>query len=325
VRRLEAREVLELDAADPYWNNRYTQLTPGPLHASWQALQSPGIHLSLDDWNQGLMIRADPPSGSFVVAAPRDERTRLFSRNRLVERHQAIALMSEAEVDVRTAGPAQLVVCVLPSEHILSDAEALGVDASARTDTEGIVEFANARARDEIAGTLRALAVDLLARHEVGPLPAARILAAASLCSDSLLRASPRFEDRMSPAARVTAAARARDFIDAHPSEVTSIADLCRITGTRERSLYMGFLELTGLSPTVYLRVRRLHCVRAELSREGNPPSVTEAATRHGFWHLGRFADHYRKLFGELPSQTLRRARGLSQRAWQRPDLRCRS
>lgn len=34
---------------------------------------------------------------------------------------------------------------------------------------------------------------------------------------------------------------------------------------------------------------------------------VQEVAARWGFWHLSRFASDYRTLFGESPSQTLRR------------------
>jgi AraC family ethanolamine operon transcriptional activator len=33
---------------------------------------------------------------------------------------------------------------------------------------------------------------------------------------------------------------------------------------------------------------------------------VHEIARRWGFWHIGEFAADYRRLFGELPSQTFK-------------------
>nr|WP_289711683.1 helix-turn-helix domain-containing protein [Escherichia coli] len=35
--------------------------------------------------------------------------------------------------------------------------------------------------------------------------------------------------------------------------------------------------------------------------------NLTELALDFGFAHLGRFAEQYRRQFGELPSETLRR------------------
>jgi AraC-like DNA-binding protein len=49
--------------------------------------------------------------------------------------------------------------------------------------------------------------------------------------------------------------------------------------------------------------------VRRLLSRPDEGTTVTDAATRLNFFHFGHFSGHYRNLFGETPSQTLRQAR----------------
>ena len=60
------------------------------------------------------------------------------------------------------------------------------------------------------------------------------------------------------------------------------------------------------MGPKQYLVLRRIHLARRAL-RAANPTvaSVTEIATRYGFWHFGRFAGLYRSIFGEAPSATL--------------------
>jgi AraC family ethanolamine operon transcriptional activator len=50
-----------------------------------------------------------------------------------------------------------------------------------------------------------------------------------------------------------------------------------------------------------------LNLARRELQRRNSQTSVTATAMNFGFWHLGRFADEYRSLFGESPSATLAR------------------
>jgi AraC family ethanolamine operon transcriptional activator len=88
--------------------------------------------------------------------------------------------------------------------------------------------------------------------------------------------------------------------------EPLSLLDLCRELGVSERTLHYAFQEVRGLSPMAYFRAIRLNAVRQELkAAAANMATVHEIAQRWGFWHTGEFAAAYRRLFGELPSQTL--------------------
>jgi AraC family ethanolamine operon transcriptional activator len=62
------------------------------------------------------------------------------------------------------------------------------------------------------------------------------------------------------------------------------------------------------MPPGHYTKVLRLNGARNDLCRE--PMKVSDAANNRGFWHLGQFANDYEGLFGELPSDTLRRRHG---------------
>ena len=62
------------------------------------------------------------------------------------------------------------------------------------------------------------------------------------------------------------------------------------------------------MGPIRYLTLRRMHLVRQALSRAvPSAATVTQIATDHGFWELGRFSVAYRTLFGENPVLTLNR------------------
>jgi transcriptional regulator GlxA family with amidase domain len=89
-----------------------------------------------------------------------------------------------------------------------------------------------------------------------------------------------------------------------------SVSELCAIIRVSERTLSTCSVKYLGLSPAQYIRLRRLNLVRAALLRAGpTTASVAQIAQQYWFSELGRFARTYRKLFGESPSATLRRAR----------------
>ena len=100
------------------------------------------------------------------------------------------------------------------------------------------------------------------------------------------------------------------ELLHSRRAELMHASDLARMAGLDERQLRREFSALFGISVGRYLRVRRLNDVRRELANPmSQVESVTQAATKFGFYDLGRFAANYRRIFGENPSATLSRTR----------------
>jgi AraC-like DNA-binding protein len=100
---------------------------------------------------------------------------------------------------------------------------------------------------------------------------------------------------------------RFEGLLQAQPERNLRIGEICAALGVSERTLRSLCAEHLGMSPTSYLRLRRMSLVYRILWRGGPDASVSEVARRYGFRDLGRFAASYRALFGELPSATSRR------------------
>jgi AraC-like DNA-binding protein len=92
--------------------------------------------------------------------------------------------------------------------------------------------------------------------------------------------------------------------------EEPAMTALCFSIGVPQRTLNLCCRETLGMSAKSYLVLRRMYSAEMELRvTYGKDITVTEIATRFGFWNLGRFSAQYRRLFGETPSQTLQHAK----------------
>jgi AraC-like DNA-binding protein len=96
--------------------------------------------------------------------------------------------------------------------------------------------------------------------------------------------------------------------LEESPGQPHYIPEICKKIGVSDRTLRVCCQEHFGMGPKHYLLLRRLHLARRAL-RKATPETttVTEVATRYGFWHFGLFAGGYRAAFGESPSATLQR------------------
>lgn len=96
-------------------------------------------------------------------------------------------------------------------------------------------------------------------------------------------------------------------FIVDNADQLVTMEQLIEVGGVSARALFDGFRRFRGTSPMVYLKTVRLAQVREDLQNAGPSDTVTAIACRWGFFQFGRFAAEYKRIYGELPSQTLRK------------------
>lgn len=103
---------------------------------------------------------------------------------------------------------------------------------------------------------------------------------------------------------------RVDEYVDEHAREEITIDQLAALCCVSTRTLYERFRQCKGVVPSAYIKERKLNKIHRQIHHGAHlSRNVTEIALEYGFSHLGRFSSEYRALFGESPSETLRRLR----------------
>lgn len=154
------------------------------------------------------------------------------------------------------------------------------------------------------AADLAVTAPDILRHPEVAKTLEQALVQAMVACL-----ADPDALDRQhSMRLRLAVMQRFEQMLEAHPDAPLHVTDVCTGIGVSERTLRLHCQERLGMSPHRYLWLRRMNLVQRALTKaEHRDKTVTAIANDYGFAELGRFAVSYRRLFGESPSETLRR------------------
>ena len=209
----------------------------------------------------------------------------------------------------RTSGPTEWVSVSLPTSELMAASSALaGRDLSAPRDPQVVMPspgaMANLLRAQTTASNLARNSPHLLANIEVARAVKQSLIGATIAC----LSDADASDDKWAQQTHDTIMRRFRRVLEEHPGRPIYMPEICAAISVPERTLRLCCQERLGMSPIQYLTRRRMHLVqRALLAAGTETTTVTEIATRFGFWHLGRFSAGYRALFGELPSTTLAR------------------
>lgn len=99
----------------------------------------------------------------------------------------------------------------------------------------------------------------------------------------------------------------AETFVIENALRAPSVEEVAAEAGLSVRNLHALFVKFRGMSPSAFIRERRLMGIRTALRHAKAGTTVSEVATFWGYQNFGNFAASYKKRFGELPSETLER------------------
>lgn len=289
--RLDVFDDFHLHGASaPEWEQRYAQLSPGQMRSALVETTAGGLHVFRKWMSERVVQQGCLPTGQLCFAMLNGTGAgRPWMQGRELGEDLVFVLRGGQEFMLQRPPGMELLACSFAAEDFRRLLDARPWSAAATT---------------------------LLTHSAVqAPAPLLHGLKAALLCAPStagvFFALTEVFEAAAGPAQRPGSASAAyivaecHRLVSASSAEPPGIDTLCRRLRVSPRSLQNGFRQLADTTPVHYLRSLRLNAVRRRLL--AGEISVSQAATDAGFEHLSHFSARYRSLFGELPSQTLRR------------------
>lgn len=312
ARRLDTRDFDELCHAFHRWDQRFDQLGAGAFQGRLWFADFADVQLFDVEVNRTFRCRGARPPETFTFSPVVPANAGAVWRGRSLRPGMINVLGPETETDHRTSDDYRLTSLIVGRDLLQRVARSLiGVEI------EDLICPERPVAVDPAATVALASCVQAVGLSAPGPLPGAQtpaqpLIDPIELVSDLVrILAAGRIVDplRTTHPQRRRVVCEAEEFMRAHPDENLRILQLCELTNVSERTLHYAFLEVTGLSPKDYLKALKLNAARRAL-RESDPGygRVAEVARRLGFHRPGNFAADYRRLFGELPTATLRGA-----------------
>lgn len=102
---------------------------------------------------------------------------------------------------------------------------------------------------------------------------------------------------------------RAEEFMEANVDRPIGMSDVASECGCSRTKLFQAFKGGREWTPLQFLVRRRMERARRRLVAPSEGMNITAVALDCGYANFSRFAQEYRKYYGELPSKTLNRSR----------------
>ena len=300
----------EIARGFPGWDQHYTQISGGPFRGRVAMAQIGRFQLFEAEGNRVILARGGSPPNTYAFSPVQERNAGALWRGQVLHtglisfRKPGEPMDHRSSENYRTTG----LVVDAGFVHRVVDS-LLGVDVESVL--QGAVASIDPRCCRRLDQSLRSLLRHLDSDNATGSSVPEIQAALTEWLSDVFGNLLPERWSEPSPLGsrrRAEIVREAEDYMSIYLNRPMTLLEICEAVGVSERTLIYAFRERTGLSPKAYLKGLKLNRLRKDL-KEADPrtQSVHHVARTWGFDHSGALAKDYRRLFGELPSQTLER------------------
>lgn len=282
------------------------QLSPGVFHGSTTVITLPGCTLTRRFTSTGYSSCCWVPQAANLLFPLGPQQAFVQGRQRGAE--QQIGSLGNHEVFSVVPENFGHLLVTLPIEtlarHLDPSESCLFLETLAQIEN-GVVD-----ARRKADLTARLLQIFTTIEAAPAPLPAAVLDAYARefthLLFDYLAAHSGHAPVRSSNHEKILQ--RALNLIASQPERLLTLDELAREVFASKRAVQYAFGSLLGMAPMRFQKLYRLNLVRRELRRATSPIKFAGLISHLAFSNPGRVSREYAELFGERPSDTLRKA-----------------
>ncbi len=292
------------------WDQRYEQLSAGRFEGHTTEIEFSNLQVFRERTNCSLQESCRSRDNAFVIGVPVSMDGPGWCSGWEVDNDTVLLNGPGRDVLFRTPRQLDLIAVSMAWDELVQHAQLLHGDGL----PSGMKTEAQALRNPAIAAEIRALLISMLGSVTASPgildFQAVRdglkegILSTVISVFGNAPTASAAPRTSMG---RQMLIHRAIEYMRSRIDEPISVSEVCEALCVSQRTLQYCFEEVLQTNPVAYLKALRLNGVRNALRRaDPTTTAVQDVAASWGFWHLSRFAQEYRLMFGELPSETLR-------------------
>jgi AraC family transcriptional regulator, ethanolamine operon transcriptional activator len=307
---LRTTDFDEIAAGFPGWDQRYIQIGGGPFRGRAVLAQVGCFQFFEAEGNRAMLARGGSPPNSYAFSPVQERNAGAVWRGRVLRREMINIRRPGEPMDHRTSEDYRTTGLIVDAEFVHRVTASLhGVDVESIL--RGPVATIDPQRCVSLDRSLRSALARLAPGHDAeatAPQVQEFLIDWLSAVLGDLLPERWRESPSLGLQRRAQVVREAEDYMSTYLDRPMTLLEICEAVGVSERTLIYAFRERLGLSPKAYLKSLKLNRLRQDLkAADPDTQSVHQIARLWGFDHSGALAADYRRLFGELPRQTLQR------------------